>query len=66
MRILDGESIFSATDIIRFVACEHLKQLELAATRGEITRPRRVDPLLESSCGRGMRTRKDCLPAPRR
>src|SRR3954468_20291895 len=47
MRILDGKSIFSATDLIGFAACEHMTQLELAATRGEIDRPHRVDPLLD-------------------
>src|SRR6202140_3124978 len=47
MRLLDGEAIFSATDLVGFAACEHLTQLELAATRGEIVRPNRADPLLD-------------------
>lgn len=53
MRLLDGETVFSATDLVGFAACEHLTQLELAATRGEIVRPSRADPLLDLLARRG-------------
>jgi uncharacterized protein len=53
MRLLDGETIYSATDLVGFAACEHLTQLELAAARGEIKRPHREDPLLDVLVRRG-------------
>ncbi|HEY3831529.1 MAG TPA: TM0106 family RecB-like putative nuclease [Acidimicrobiia bacterium] len=53
MRVLDGEPIFSASDLVGFAACAHLTQLELAAARGEIRRPNRDDPLLDIMVRRG-------------
>ncbi len=45
MQVRDGEVLYSATDLVGFAACEHLTQLELAVTRGEMKRPQRKDPL---------------------
>src|SRR5262249_16353936 len=53
MRLLDGEWIFSASDLTGFAACEHLTQLERRAALGEIERPDRDDPLLEVLSARG-------------
>ncbi|MDP9331964.1 MAG: TM0106 family RecB-like putative nuclease [Actinomycetota bacterium] len=61
MRILDGEPLFSATDLVGFAACGHLTQLELAATRGEIARPNRSDPLLDILVRRGEAHEADLL-----
>ena len=42
MQLLDGEPVYSPSDLVGFAACEHLTQLELAATRGELERPQRA------------------------
>jgi predicted RecB family nuclease len=63
LRLLDGETIYSATDLVGFAACEHLTQLELAAARGEITRPQREDPLLDILVRRGEEHEADLLAA---
>jgi predicted RecB family nuclease len=47
VRRLDGEWIYSPSDLTGFAACEHLTQLERRAALDEITRPNREDPLLE-------------------
>ena len=46
MQNLDGTTVFSATDLVGFLACENLTALEQAALRGEIDRPIRDDPEL--------------------
>ncbi|MGH7776226.1 MAG: TM0106 family RecB-like putative nuclease [Candidatus Dormibacterales bacterium] len=53
MQLLDGRLVLSATDLTGFMACEHLAGLELAAARGELERPRRLDPELEVVARRG-------------
>src|SRR4051794_2494630 len=63
MQILEGHTIFSASDLVGFAACEHLTQLELAAARGEITRPSRHDPLLEVLVRRGEEHESELLAA---
>ena len=63
MRLLDGEPIFSATDLVGFAACEHLTQLELSAIRGERKRPQRHDPLLDILSRKGEEHEADVLAA---
>jgi predicted RecB family nuclease len=53
VRILDGQLICSATDLVGFGACRHLSALELAAVRGEIDRPYRDDPFVDLLARRG-------------
>lgn len=53
MRFLEGEWIYSPSDLTGFSACEHLTQLERLAALGEITKPIRDDPLLEVLSRRG-------------
>ncbi len=53
MRDLGGELICSATDLVGFAACRHLTQLELAAVRGEIERPKRADAFVDLLARRG-------------
>jgi len=43
MQLIDGQPVYSATDLVGYLACEHLTALEVAATRGLIERPHRHD-----------------------
>src|SRR6185436_13557017 len=54
MQIIDGQPVFSATDLVGFLACEHLTALELAATARLVKRPIRDDAELEVLQQRGM------------
>ncbi len=53
MQLIDGRAIYSATDLVGFLACEHLTNLELAAVGGLVQRPLRVDPELDRVVKRG-------------
>ena len=53
MQLLDGTRVFAATDLVGFLACEHLTGLELARLAGLIERPYRDDPELEVIRRRG-------------
>ena len=53
MQLLDGALVLSPTDLTGFTACAHLTQLELAAARGELERPKRDDPMLDVLSRRG-------------
>src|SRR5690242_19128147 len=53
MQIVKGRIVVSATDLSNFLACEHLTNLDLAAARGELTRPPDVDPQLDVLTRRG-------------
>src|ERR1700675_1467472 len=54
MQFLEGRLIVSPSDLTGFLECEHLTQQELAAARGEITRPERDDPMLDMLSRRGL------------
>src|SRR6185295_12216378 len=54
MQIIDGQPVFSATDLVGFLACEHLTALELAAAARLVTRPQRPDPELDVLHERGL------------
>src|SRR5207244_9374857 len=54
MQFLDGRLIVSPSDLTGFLECEHLTQQELAAARGDITRPEREDPQLLVLVRRGL------------
>jgi len=54
MQILDGRPVFSATDLVGFLACEHLTGLELAGAARLVTRPIRPDPELDLIQRRGL------------
>ena len=49
----DGKLIVSATDLVGYLACGHLTQLERAAAAGLIRRPVRQDPAVELLRRRG-------------
>ena len=53
MQLIDGQPVFSATDLVGYLACEHLTALERAALAGLVTRPDRTDPELDVIRRRG-------------
>jgi predicted RecB family nuclease len=54
MQTIDGKPVFSATDLVGFLACEHLTALELAAAARLVKRPLRADPELDVMQERGL------------
>src|SRR3954451_16834798 len=50
---IDGRPVYSATDLVAFLAWEHLTQLERAAIAGVVERPIRDDPELDVIRKRG-------------
>ena len=50
---IDGTPVYSATDLVAYLACEHLIQLERAALAGLVERPIRNDPELDVIRARG-------------
>src|SRR5512143_1067742 len=50
---IDGKPVYSATDLVAYLACEHLTQLERAALAGLVERPIRNDPELDVIRKRG-------------
>ena len=53
MQLIDGRPVFAATDLVGFLACEHLVGLELAALAGLVERPERMDPEMDLIAKRG-------------
>ncbi len=53
MQTIDGRPVYAATDLVGFLACEHLTQLERAALAGLVERPNRTDPELDIIRRRG-------------
>ena len=53
MQMVDGHLIYSATDLVGYLECEHLTSLEQAAVAGHIARPTRADPVLDRIAQRG-------------
>jgi hypothetical protein len=47
MQLIDGRPVFSATDLVGFLACDHLLDLELAGLAKLVQRPLRPDPELD-------------------
>jgi len=47
LQLIDGRPVFSATDLVGYLACEHLTALERAALAGLVKRPIRDDPELD-------------------
>lgn len=44
---IDDRLVYSATDLVGFLECGHLANLERAAVSGHLDRPMRVDPVLD-------------------
>ena len=53
MEITQDSFIYSATDLVGFLECEHLTSLERAALAGHLERPERADPVLDRIAQRG-------------
>ena len=53
MHLLNGKPVYSAGDLVGFLACEHLTDLERAALAGKTRRPERDDPEIELIRKRG-------------
>src|SRR5438093_12889707 len=53
MQRIDGTVVFSATDLVGYLECEHLTTLERAAASGLVDRPERDDPELRVLQDRG-------------
>jgi uncharacterized protein len=54
MQLIDGSPVYSASDLVGFLACEHLTQLERAVLAGLAERPHLPDPELDVLRKRGM------------
>ncbi|MCV0402809.1 MAG: TM0106 family RecB-like putative nuclease [Chloroflexi bacterium] len=61
MQLIDGQAVFSATDLVGYLACEHLTALERAALAGLVKKPVRADPELDVIRERGFRHEKRYL-----
>src|SRR6185436_6031280 len=53
MQLIDGQPVFSATDLVGYLACEHLTALERAALAGLVQKPMREDRELDVIRERG-------------
>src|SRR6185437_6796379 len=53
MQLVNGRLVYSATDLVGFLECAHLANLERAAVEGHLKRPMRVDPVLDRIAQRG-------------
>src|ERR1035437_2114926 len=54
MQLIVGQPVFAATDLVGFLACEHLVGLELAALAGLVAKPTRLDPEIDLIARRGV------------
>jgi predicted RecB family nuclease len=61
MQLIDRRPVFSATDLVGYLACEHLTGLELAGAAKLVHRPIRPDPELDLIQQRGMEHEKRYL-----
>ena len=61
MQLIGGQPVFAATDLVGFLACEHLLGLELAAMAGLVERPVRLDPEMDLIAKRGLEHEKRYL-----
>jgi len=53
MQLIDGRLVYSASDLVGFLECRHLANLERAAVEGHLPRPMRADPVLDRIAQRG-------------
>jgi predicted RecB family nuclease len=54
MQSLDGVIVYSASDLVGYLECEHLTTLERAVFETDLKRPERLDPELEVLQRRGL------------
>ena len=53
MQLIDKRLVYSATDLVAFLECRHLANLEQAVALGHLKRPCRDDPVLDRMARRG-------------
>jgi predicted RecB family nuclease len=53
VQLIDGRPVYSATDLVGFLACSHRLALERAALAGLVDKPIRSDPSIELIARRG-------------
>lgn len=63
MQLIDGQPVFSATDLVGHLACEHLTALERAAAAELVPRPHVVDRELDVIRRRGVQHEERYLAA---
>lgn len=63
MQLIDGSPVYSASDLVGFLECEHLTALERAALAGLVERPMRDDPELDVLRRRGEQHERRYLEA---
>jgi uncharacterized protein len=61
VQTIDGRPVYAATDLVAYLACEHLTQLERASLAGLVNRPMRNDPELDIIRRRGFEHEKRFL-----
>jgi uncharacterized protein len=61
VQTIDGRPVYAATDLVAYLACEHLTQLERAALAKLVERPMRADPELDIIRKRGFEHEKRYL-----
>jgi predicted RecB family nuclease len=61
VQTIDGRQVYAATDLVAYLACQHLTQLERAALAGLVKRPMRDDPELDIIRKRGFEHEKRFL-----
>ena len=66
MQRVDGRVVYSATDLVGYLECQHLANLERAAVWGHLERPTRADPVLDRIAQRGLDHEKRFLESPGR
>jgi predicted RecB family nuclease len=54
MQLIGDSPVFAATDLVGFLACEHLVGLELATMAGLVAKPVRLDPEMDLIARRGV------------
>ncbi len=54
MQLIDGRPVYSATDLVGYLACDHRLELERAALAGLVEKPIRNDPSIDLVARRGM------------
>jgi predicted RecB family nuclease len=54
VQLIDGRAVYSATDLVGFLACSHRLALERAALVGLVERPIREDPAIDLIAKRGI------------
>ncbi len=63
MQRVAGRLVYSATDLVAFLECAHLANLERAAGLGQLAKPLRPDPVLDRIAKRGIEHERRFLAA---